>query len=468
MTAPNLNASADEGNVDMVDKLPERDESDQNMTPGMDGSHTNAWKTDNLRQTWNQKMITPGFYTREGEEEYFDPGENSEDEADDSIPSYTIPAENLQRMANPYRCALVIKKDTSIKATPPNQQNFDRTIELKAFDESKTGVKGLVDAKITKVPRIFFSPPDHGFEKTSEIEFSIPILDLDSIGKDLNRRKDVVDRIRDASGTWGFFQVMNHGIDVEVMDEMLEGVRRFYEQDSEVKKEWYTRDGSKTVVYNSNFDLYNGASTNWRDTVYCSMAPKVPSPDELPEACRDIMIEYSKHVMKLGRVLFKLLSEALDLDPSHLNEMGCCDGLGILYHYYPACPEPEKTLGASKHSDYDFLTVLLQDNIGGLQILYQNQWIDIPPVPGALVLISNDKFKSSQHRVLANSKGPRVSVACFFTTGLMPTSKIYGPIKELISEENPPKYRETTVREYSLHYNAKGLGNSSALLDFKI
>ncbi|KAL8486602.1 hypothetical protein ACS0TY_023333 [Phlomoides rotata] len=275
----------------------------------------------------------------------------------------------------------------------PGEPNFDRLNALKVFDETKAGVKGLIDAGATAVPRIFYSPPD-GIGRFPGGESSIPIIDLDDVSRDAIRRNDVVGRIRDASGAWGFFQVVNHGIPTKVLEEMLEGVRRFYEQDSEVKKEWYTRDGSKTVVYNSNFDLFRAASANWRDTTYCNMAPNTPKPDELPGACRDIMIQYSNEVKKLGTLLFELLSEALDLDPNHLNNMGCSEGLAVLYHYYPACPEPEKTLGATKHADYDFLTVLLQDNIGGLQVLYQNQWVDIPPVSGALVVNIGDLLQA--------------------------------------------------------------------------
>ncbi|PRQ36482.1 putative deacetoxyvindoline 4-hydroxylase [Rosa chinensis] len=83
-------------------------------------------------------------------------------------------------------------------------------------------------------------------------------------------------------------------------------------------------------------------------------------------------------------------------------------------------------------------------------------------------LLSNDRFKSVEHRVLANRKGPRISVASFFSTGMLPLTKLYGPIKELLSEDNPPKYRETTVRDFNVYYKEKGLDGKSALSHFKL
>ncbi|KAI3469734.1 hypothetical protein Pfo_026397 [Paulownia fortunei] len=358
------------------------------------------------------------------------------------------------------------------------EPNYDRASELKAFDDARTGVKGLVDSGITKVPRIFIHP-QNDLDKKPEpgnLQLKFPLIDLRNFHEDPIRHKEVVDEVRDASGTWGFFQVINHGIPGPVLEEMIDGVRKFYEQDAEERKKWYTRDRKRRVVYNSNFDLFSTPAANWRDTVYCQMAPDPPNPEELPTVCRDIMFEYTKQVLRLGNTLFQLLSEALSLKANHLEDMKCAEGLALLCHYYPVCPQPELTLGTSQHADSDFLTVLLNDQVSGLQVLYQNQWVDVPPVPGALVvnigdllqLVSNDKFISAEHRVLANNVSSRVSVACFFRSDLTTSTKLYGPIEELLSEDNPPKYRATTVKEYVTYFNAKGLDGTSALSHFRI
>ncbi|KAK7279212.1 hypothetical protein RJT34_24258 [Clitoria ternatea] len=354
----------------------------------------------------------------------------------------------------------------------------EREKELKAFDDTKLGVKGLVDAGINKVPCIFYHPPDK-FKRVSELcnrDYTIPVIDLARVHEDPSEHKRVVEKVREASETWGFFQILNHGIPVSILDELINGVLRFFEQDSEVKKGFYSRDVGR-FMYHSNYNLYTTAATCWRDSFYWKMAPGgAPKPEDLPAVSRDILLEYSNQVMKLGTLLFELLSEALGLDPTYLIDIGCADGLFGFSHYYPACPEPELTLGTQKHADLDFITVLLQDHIGGLQVLHQDMWIDVSPLPGALVvnigdflqLISNDKFKSAQHRVVANPIGPRVSSACFFSTGLNPTSRILGPIKELLSEDNPVKYRDVSIPDFIAHYSTKCLNGTSPLLHFRI
>ncbi|VVB16602.1 unnamed protein product [Arabis nemorensis] len=358
---------------------------------------------------------------------------------------------------------------------------FDSYTERKAFDETKEGVKGLVDAKITEVPRIFHVPQGSLTDKKPSVSVSdlkIPTIDLARVHVDKASREAVVEKVRYAAEKWGFFQVINHGVPLNVLEEMKDGVRRFHEEDPEVKKTYFSRDfDKKKVVYNSNFDLYGSSSSvNWRDSISCFMAPDPPTPEELPVACREAMIEYSKHVLSLGSLLFELLSEALGLRSDILKSMDCLKTLLMICHYYPPCPQPDLTLGTSKHSDNSFLTVLLQDNIGGLQILHQDSWIDVAPLHGALVinigdflqLITNDKFVSVEHRVLANRQGPRISVASFFSSSLLPNSTVYGPIKELVSEENPPKYRDITIKEYSEGYFKKGLEGTSHLLNFRI
>ncbi|GJN16513.1 hypothetical protein PR202_gb03512 [Eleusine coracana subsp. coracana] len=131
-------------------------------------------------------------------------------------------------------------------------------------------------------------------------------------------------------------------------------------------------------------------------------------------------------------------------------------------HYYPPCPEPHLTVGTAKHSDTTFLTVLLQDGVGGLQALISGYWVDVPPVTGALIINvsaflqarSNDAFKSVDHRMVATNTGPRVTVACFFEpSGPAASGRVYGPN---IKDASPLRYRSFTVAEFLEAYSFDG------------
>ncbi|XP_037407927.1 1-aminocyclopropane-1-carboxylate oxidase homolog 1-like [Triticum dicoccoides] len=350
---------------------------------------------------------------------------------------------------------------------------------LKAFDDTKAGVKGLVDAGATAVPAIFHHAPEslNDAPHHHDHQFAIPVIDLAGLATP-SGRASAVGAVKAAAETVGFFQVVNHGVPEEAMSAMLAALRCFIEEPAVAKAPYYTRDHGRRVRYQSNFDLFQSPAANWRDTLFMDMAPEPPAPEEIPPACRAIAPEFAGLVQRLGSTLLGLLSEALGLRRGHLEEdAACLEGLSLACHYYPACPEPHLTLGTTKHSDPSFITVLLQDAVGGLQVLVddddkqQPAWADVSAVAGALVvnvgdylqLMSNDRFKSVEHRVVAKSAGPRVSVACFF--GAEGSTRVLAPI---VADGGNARYRNTTVDEMARHYRAKGLDGVSSLQHVRI
>ncbi|CAK7346431.1 unnamed protein product [Dovyalis caffra] len=151
------------------------------------------------------------------------------------------------------------------------------------------------------------SGPAETFKNAFECQFK----ELECEALKVVRRLEVVEEIRRASETWGFMQLVNHGVPVGVMGEMLAGVRRFHEQSQELKMEWYSRDTEKPVRYFCNGDLlWNKAPACWRDSLAFDLPDGKLDPGLYPQIGRDAISEYVKHITRLSKTLSELLSEA--------------------------------------------------------------------------------------------------------------------------------------------------------------
>ncbi|KAK8621218.1 hypothetical protein V6N13_067659 [Hibiscus sabdariffa] len=175
-------------------------------------------------------------------------------------------------------------------ATSPRKEevNDDVAKAVKALEDTKAGIQGLVHAGIDKLPPFFNVSPqvihDHPTLTDPHLhtEFQFPVIDLRHI-LDPAPHKEIVEKMRSAAEEWGFFQVINHGIPEQVLKEALDGVRRFNEQPREVKMTYYAR-GNGAVRYYTNY-LLQTKGVGWRDTLACVMAPN-PVPDKYPFVCR--------------------------------------------------------------------------------------------------------------------------------------------------------------------------------------
>lgn len=105
---------------------------------------------------------------------------------------------------------------------------------------------------------------------------------------------------------------------------------------------------------------------------------------------------WDEQVKEVAREVMRMMCEGLGVDPTRLEEMTCLEWRRMVCHYYPPCPEPDRTFGTVDHTDPSVLTVLLQDQVGGLQVKRkgkddeQDFWVDVKPVHGAVVVNVGD------------------------------------------------------------------------------
>ncbi|KAF3442791.1 hypothetical protein FNV43_RR16708 [Rhamnella rubrinervis] len=359
---------------------------------------------------------------------------------------------------------------------------YDRIKELKKFDDTKMGVKGLSDSGITSIPQFFIHPPEtlsdlKATTDSSASSLSIPVIDLSHLNSPTHRPK-LIHQVKEAAKTWGFFQVINHGVPISVIDDTVSAIKAFHNEPFEVKSKHYSRQEGRGVMYASNNDLYRTNSAQWIDSLQVWMGPEPPVVEDIPAACRKEVAAWDVYATGVAENLMELLSEGLGLEGGKFKELTFSEKKVLVAHCYPHCPQPDLTMGIQSHTDPAILTVLLQNHVSGLQVKHDNAWVDIKPLHGALVInigdllqiISNGVYNSVQHRVLANgSKEDRISVVMFFNVNKWKGDDgHFGPLPELLSPENPPIYRDFTMQEFLENFFGKGLDSKSLIQKVKI
>ncbi|RWR75066.1 2-oxoglutarate-dependent dioxygenase [Cinnamomum micranthum f. kanehirae] len=148
--------------------------------------------------------------------------------------------------------------------------------------------------------------------------------------------------------------------------------------------------------------------------------------------------------------------------------MTCLESRLLVAHYYPYCPQPDLTLGIGSHMDPGVLTVVLQDQVGGLQVKHGEEWVEVKPIHGAIVvnigdllqMMSNDEYKSVEHRVLANPfREPRISIGVFFNPSKRGDADYFGPVPELLTNGKVAHYRDFTMAEFMGRLFTRELGS---------
>ncbi|GKU87757.1 hypothetical protein SLEP1_g2102 [Rubroshorea leprosula] len=179
------------------------------------------------------------------------------------------------------------------------------------------------------------------------------------------------------------------------------------------------------------------------------------------------MAEYRSELRKLAEKVMEVMDENLGLPKGYIKRaFNGGDGeenafFGTKVSHYPPCPHPERVNGLRAHTDAGGVILLFQDDeVGGLQILKDGQWSDVQPLPNTIVIntgdqievLSNGKYKSVWHRILATPDGNRRSVASFYNPWMKATIAPAVELVEKANQEANQTYPEFVFGDYMSIY----------------
>ena len=272
-------------------------------------------------------------------------------------------------------------------------------------------------------------------------EFShVPVVDVAPLVGHTAERARTAEQIGAACRECGFFYVVNHGVEERLCVQLETLSRKFFEQSDAQKMQIAMSLGGRAwrgyfpvgrELTSGKPDrkegLYFGAELP-ADHPNVRAATPLHGPNLFPAVpgFRETVLEYLDSLTGLGHALMSGVSMGLGLDEDYFRRRYIRDPLILFrifnYPHASASQRRETTWGVGEHTDYGLLTILRQDDTGGLQVKSRSRWIDAPPIPGSFLCNIGDMlerltrgiYRSTPHRVLNKSPRDRLSFPFFF------------------------------------------------------
>jgi len=277
-------------------------------------------------------------------------------------------------------------------------------------------------------------------------------------------------RIDAALRETGFFAVTQHGVPAALIDAAFDAGHRFFALPEDVKQRWHIdrwplRRGFDPIGWQA---LDPTQPPDVKESFYTGVEAIGPNqwPDEalvpgfrneaLVPGFRTAVDAYATAMEALARRLMGLFEIALALPRGHFDAFmrhPTCTTRLLHYPPQPVLAAPGQ-IGCGAHTDWGALTLLAQDDAGGLQVQTAGGWIDVPPTPGALIVNigdmtqrwTNDRWRSTMHRVInKRSWRDRWSIAYFFD---LDADAAIVPLPSCVDADNPARYGPITAGEH--------------------
>ena len=310
---------------------------------------------------------------------------------------------------------------------------------------------------------------------------SVPIIDISPL-RDGGDPEPVARGIRAACLEHGFFYVVGHGVPEALFGRLETLSHEFFAQPVERKMALRMELGGRAWRgYFRVGDELTSGKPDQKEGIYFGrelpddhaevragtpMHGRNLFPESVP-GLAETVLEYMRQVEDVGRTLMEGLALSLDLPASYFADRYTRDPLCLfrIFHYPSQGEAARDSWGVGEHTDYGVLTILRQDQVGGLQVKSSQGWIDAPPIPGSFVCNIGDMldrmtgglYRSTPHRVRNESGRSRLSFPFFFDPNFRAEVK---PIEGLqsVREDRDERWDGASVHQFEGTYGDYVLG----------